>query len=194
MNRCGRQFEEASSGPWNGSIRPTWTLRQIPPPASGCARFARYSCAARAPALRMPQGRYALGSRKMSTAEVKLSVLRDPGEDSSRPWTRRGSAEWSWPWRPSRGGTNWGNLTPSSITRRRSTASCKPPIRWSRSTFRLRKVTKAARRLPHSRVGEEGHVPYLALQRASRTWRRFLRDWPAALNHLTLAFPRRMPV
>ena len=55
----------------------------------------------------------------------------------------------------------------------------------------IRKVT--AKRGAFPTVDSVRKVLYLAIQRASARWRRPIKDWTAALNHLTIVFEKRVP-
>ncbi len=56
----------------------------------------------------------------------------------------------------------------------------------------LRKVTKKRGAFPTEDSVRK--VMYLALTRAAERWTRPLKDWPAALNHLSIVFEGRVPV
>jgi putative transposase len=56
----------------------------------------------------------------------------------------------------------------------------------------LRKVTKKRGAFPTPDAVRK--VLYLAMLKASERWTRPVQDWPAALNHLSLVFPGRVPV
>ena len=55
----------------------------------------------------------------------------------------------------------------------------------------IRKVT--AKRGAFPTVDAVRKVLYLAIQKASERWRRPIKDWTAALNHLTIVFEERVP-
>jgi len=55
----------------------------------------------------------------------------------------------------------------------------------------LKKVTKKRGAFPTADSVRK--VLYLALQRASKRWSRPIKDWVAALNHLTVVFEGRIP-
>ena len=55
----------------------------------------------------------------------------------------------------------------------------------------LRKVTKKKGAFPTKESVQK--VLYLALARASERWKRPIRDWAAALNHLSIVFDGRVP-
>jgi len=56
----------------------------------------------------------------------------------------------------------------------------------------LRKVTKKRGSFPNPEAVRK--VLYLAIMKASERWTRPLKDWPAALNHLAIVFPGRVPL
>ena len=56
----------------------------------------------------------------------------------------------------------------------------------------LRKVTKKRGSFPNPEAVRK--VLYLAIMKASERWTRPIKDWPAALNHLAIAFPGRVPM
>ena len=55
----------------------------------------------------------------------------------------------------------------------------------------IRKVT--AKRGAFPTADSVRKVLYLAIQKASERWRRPIKDWTAALNHLTIVFAKRVP-
>ena len=56
----------------------------------------------------------------------------------------------------------------------------------------LRKVTKKRGAFPTADSVKK--VLYLAIMKASERWTRPVKDWPGALNHLSIVFPGRVPV
>lgn len=56
----------------------------------------------------------------------------------------------------------------------------------------LRKVTKKRGSFPNPEALRK--VLYLAIMKASERWTRPIKDWPAALNHLAIVFPGRVPM
>jgi putative transposase len=56
----------------------------------------------------------------------------------------------------------------------------------------LRKVTKKRGAFPTADSVRK--VLYLAIMKASERWTRPVKDWPGALNHLSIVFPGRVPV
>jgi len=87
--------------------------------------------------------------------------------------------------------THWANLTPFF--------DYPPEIRKVMYTTnaiealnaQLRKVTKKRGSFPNPEAVRK--VLYLAIMKASERWTRPVQDWPAALNHLALVFPGRVP-
>jgi putative transposase len=55
----------------------------------------------------------------------------------------------------------------------------------------LRKVTKKRGSFPNPEAVRKVH--YLAIIKASERWTRPVQDWPAALSHLAIVFPGRVP-
>jgi putative transposase len=55
----------------------------------------------------------------------------------------------------------------------------------------IRKVTDKRGAFPT--VDSVRKVLYLAILKASERWRRPIKDWTAALNHLTIVFEKRVP-
>lgn len=88
--------------------------------------------------------------------------------------------------------TNWTNLTPffdypPEIRKVMYTTNAIEAI-----NAQLRKVTKKRGAFPTPDSVRK--VLYLAIMKASERWTRPVLDWPAALNHLALVFPGRVPV
>lgn len=87
---------------------------------------------------------------------------------------------------------NWANVTPlfdypPAIRKVMYTTNAIEAI-----NAQLRKVTK--KRGAFSTPDGVRKVLYLAMLKASERWTRPVQDWPAALNHLALVFPGRVPV
>ena len=87
---------------------------------------------------------------------------------------------------------NWTNLTPvfdypAPIRKVMYTTNAIEAI-----NAQLRHVTK--KRGAFSTPDGVRKVLYLAMLKASQRWTRPVQDWPAALNHLALVFPGRVPV
>lgn len=87
---------------------------------------------------------------------------------------------------------NWANLTPffdypPEIRKVMYTTNAIEAI-----NAQLRKVTKKRGAFPTPDSVRK--VLYLAIMKASARWTRPVQDWPAALNHLALVFPGRVPV
>lgn len=88
--------------------------------------------------------------------------------------------------------THWTNLTPFF--------AYPPEIRKAMYTTnavealnaQLRKVTKKRGAFPTPDSVRK--VLYLAIQKASERWTRPIKDWPAALYHLSIVFPGRVPL
>ncbi len=88
--------------------------------------------------------------------------------------------------------TNWANLTPFfdypiEIRKVMYTTNAIESV-----NAQLRKVTKKRGAFPTPDSVRK--VLYLAILKASERWTRPVQDWPAALNHLALVFPGRVPV
>jgi putative transposase len=88
--------------------------------------------------------------------------------------------------------SNWTNLTPffdypPEIRKVMYTTNAIESI-----NAQLRKVTKKRGAFPTPDAVRK--VLYLAMLKASERWTRPVQDWPAALNHLSLVFPGRVPV
>ena len=87
---------------------------------------------------------------------------------------------------------NWANLTPFF--------DYQPEIRKAMYTTnavealnaQLRKVTKKRGAFPIPDSVRK--VLYLAITKASERWTRPIKDWPAALYHLSIVFPGRVPL
>jgi putative transposase len=86
--------------------------------------------------------------------------------------------------------TNWDNLSaffgyPPEIRKVIYTTNAIESIHAS-----LRKLTKKRGAFPNPESVRK--VLYLAIKRASSRWKRPIKDWPAALNHLTIVFEGRI--
>jgi len=93
----------------------------------------------------------------------------------------------SWKWR-----AHWSNLTPlfdypPEIRRVMYTTNAIEAV-----NAQLRKVTKKRGSFPNPEAVRK--VLYLAIMKASEGWTRPIKDWLAALNHLAIAFPGRVPM
>jgi putative transposase len=87
--------------------------------------------------------------------------------------------------------THWANLTPffdypPELRKVMYTTNAIEAI-----NAQLRKVTKKRGSFPNPEAVRK--VLYLAIMKASERWTRPVQDWPAALNHLAIVFPGRLP-
>jgi len=88
--------------------------------------------------------------------------------------------------------THWSNLIPlfdypPEIRRVMYTTNAIEAV-----NAQLRKVTKKRGSFPNPEAVRK--VLYLAIMKSSERWTRPIKDWPAALNHLAIAFPGRVPM